>query len=439
MLDPRNFQPGLFILLVLSTAIAGAQEIKLPLTTTAAAPSSIGYDVETDIGLVAGDVTPEVAKANTERLNAALAAQWAGGKFKFKDGTVGPVLKPIHCAAKEFFFAGTIQTSTKIGGALVGFGSRPYAMTEGGYKADQQGGAVTRFTRIDGENGGPVIRLRGAGFLLAGLEVKGHRWSGQATIDAAQKRPDACIEVEGRHAPASGKHTMRDLNLTSANYAIYCAPGYYDEAGKLLPQAEGRGVHADETSVSNVYCSGVDSFFRSDNEQAVGWNFRDIYLLSAGVTQPMVAFDIYRGGKLTADNVMLNLPTVTLLRVHYPSGYTNRFNITNFHWDNFDYLGPQKGQRLTLLDYTYVSPTADWCPLDVRVTGHIANQAANFPARELVRFNPALGTQKPLAGFDRLLFDVTNLPTTDDKEQTFTRQSNWWYPNKEYFAPKMAK
>ncbi len=448
MLNPRNLRPGLLVLLLLSAAVAGAQEIKLP-QMTAAAPSVIGYDAETDIGLVAGDPAPAIAKTNTEKLTAALNAQWAGGKFKFKDGTTGPVLKPIHCAAKEFFFAGTIKTSAKIGGALVGFGSRPYAMTEGGYRADQQGGAATRFTRIDGETGGSVILLRGSGFLLQGMEVKGLRWTGgNETVNTV--KPRACIEVEGRDAPASGKHTLRDLNLASAQYAIYCAPGYYDDPStssgqaKLVPLAEGRGVHADETNVANVYCSNVESFFRCENEQAVGWSFRDIYCLGSGLAYSTTVFDIVRGGKLAADNVMLNLPICTLLRVHYPSWNTNRFSITNFHWDNFDYLGQQKGQRFTMLDYTYGSPTADWCPLDVRITGHIANTPANYPTRDLVRFNPALGTQKALAGFDRLLFDVTNLPTTiqggaDDKQPTFTRLGNWWHPNQEYFAPKMAK
>src|SRR5438045_898487 len=66
------------------------------------------YDAEADIGLVAQ--SQAAAKANAERLSAALEAQWPGGQFKFANGKVGPVLYPIRAAGKEFFFAGTIKS-----------------------------------------------------------------------------------------------------------------------------------------------------------------------------------------------------------------------------------------------------------------------------------------------------------------------------------------
>lgn len=99
-------------------------------------------------------------------------------------------------------------------------------------------------------------------------------------------------------------------------------------------------------------------------------------------------------------------------------------------------------KRLLYLLVTFAclaAPTAHWAALDVRITGHMANTPTNYPLKELVRFNPKLGTETPLAGFDRLLFDVTNLPTTDAAKTLFVRQGTWWYPNKQAFAAGMAK
>src|SRR3954470_24537793 len=94
---------------------------------------SASFDAENNIGLVANNPAPNIASRNTALLNAALDAQWAGGKFKFANGQVGPILYPIQCAAKQFFFAGTIQTSRRIGGVLIGAGGRSYIISEGDY------------------------------------------------------------------------------------------------------------------------------------------------------------------------------------------------------------------------------------------------------------------------------------------------------------------
>ena len=83
-----------------------------------------GYDAESDLGLVPYDPDPEVAEQNAEQLNAALAAQWRGGEFQFRDGTQGPILQPITFSAKTFYFAGEIRTTRRGGHTLIGGGGR---------------------------------------------------------------------------------------------------------------------------------------------------------------------------------------------------------------------------------------------------------------------------------------------------------------------------
>ena len=270
----------------------------------APAATSGAYDAERDIGLVANDPSNAVANANAEKLTDALQAQWEGGEFTFANGTTGPVLKPIVCSAKAFFFrcndGAAIKTSRKMGGALFGFGARSYPFPENGYSDDSQGGAVTRFILTDGDGGEAFIRLRGTGFVLAGIEFHCLRWTGDEEV-VNTVRPNAVIQVEGRDEPSSGKHVISNVSLFSATYGIQAVNGYYEDNGSLNSAAGGgNGVHADECIVSSVYCNHCDSFFRSDNEQAVGWSFRDIYLMSAGVSYPMIAFDMQRGGKIYA-------------------------------------------------------------------------------------------------------------------------------------------
>ena len=103
---------------------------------------AISYDAEADLGLIAENDSPAVAARNTQLLNAALDAQWSGGKFRFTNNTAGPILYPIQASAKEFFFAGTIQTSKRLGGSLTGSGGRSYPITAEHYSRDQ---ATLRF------------------------------------------------------------------------------------------------------------------------------------------------------------------------------------------------------------------------------------------------------------------------------------------------------
>jgi hypothetical protein len=369
------------------------------------------YDAEVDIGLVANNPAPEVAARNTERLSAALNAQWPGGKFKFASGKPGPVLYPIRCAAKEFFFAGTIETSNRVGGCLYGGGGRSYMMMA---NHPTLTGMFTTFTRIGsasgnqapGDKDGPVVRLRGTGFILDGINIMGRPWRGGT--DYTGQKVSACIEVEGRANPATGCHTIRNCVLAEATYGIQALAGHYDEAGQFVADEN----HADQSTVEGVKFSGIGSCFRSENQQALGWSFRDIHVDSAHSGGATCVFDIVRGGNITASNVQLNHHQVTLLRTSDYSHNNQRISIEDVRFDG----GYQKDGFLTLFEYAgKVLPDSDmsWIKWTLRISGHIPGSETQpaYDASKLV----VIPDGKAKVGISRrdLLFDVARMPLTN--------------------------
>jgi hypothetical protein len=371
---------------------------------------SAAFDAEADIGLVANNPAPTIAARNTALLTSALEAQWAGGKFKFVNGQVGPILYPIQCAAKQFFFAGTIQTSQRIGGVLCGAGGRSYIMPEGEYSpAGVTGGSVTRFSRIDGEKGGPILRLRGVGFILDGISLLGRRWPGGKDLAFQGAKAESCIEVEGRAVPASGSHTIRNCLLAQAKYGIRALAGHYDAKGAFIKDEN----HADQVVVESVTFSGVESGFRSENQQAVGWSFRDIHADQDAEQGDIVLFDIVRGGDIDADNLILNHNKVTLFKVHDYSPNNRRLVCQSFRFDGA--YTPEA--YLTLFKYSgpiHRDTDMSWIRWSARIAGTLpgaeaANGKSTFDASKLVVF----ADEGSRVGIDRkdLLFDVAGLPT----------------------------
>lgn len=353
------------------------------------------YDGESDIGLVAD--SPVAAATNTERLTGALNAQWRGGKFKFANGSIGPVLYPIRVAAKEFYFAGTIESSTRIGGALAGFGSRGYPIISGHFNppGGTLGGAVTRFTRVDGDKGGPMLRLRGAGFTMSGIEFRGRPYvkdNGTGMVPAGGTPAGVGIEVEGRTTPSSGKHILRDCVISDCQVGICALGGYYQD-GKFVADEN----HADLGAVENVWFWGCNSCFRSENQQAVPWNFHNI--LVSGIDNTTI-FDIVRGGDIVCEGMYLGHKKATLFKVRDFSPNNNRLVCQNLQWDN----ASGKDYYITLFKYDGpLSPPPKWLRWSVRVTGHFSNQNANFDTSKLI----VAPSKMPV---DDLLFDIALLP-----------------------------
>jgi hypothetical protein len=381
------------------------------------------FDAEDDIGLVAEDASPAVAARNTQLLSAALEAQWSGGQFKFRGGKVGPVLHPITCAGKEFYFAGTIQSAARYGGALQGAGGRVPLLPSGHYHAGGSlGGMVTRFTRIDGEKGGAILRIRGAGFTVSGIEFRGRPFvfdptgdgpEGEKSLPKGTHRTPSGIEIEGRGQPPVGHHAIRDCAIMECGAGVRCLAGYYEAAPSPQPSPGGSGSetfvphenHADHGQLEGVVFTGCDSCFRTESGQATNWSLRNITVNMSGM-RPTVVLDLRKCGGVWADGIGINHPTATLIQVG--EGFTpwaNWIVAANVKWDRIAFA-KDAYYKIFRYDGPADATLADK-PWQIRVTGHLGYD--NQFAEHVPDVSKLIDVPKGLP-LDGILLDVERLP-----------------------------
>jgi hypothetical protein len=373
------------------------------------------YDAEYHIGLIAEDDSPTTATFNTNCLNEALEAQWAGGYFAFANGDRGPVLRPICFAPKRFFFNNTIETSVRIGGGICGAGGLDYPIIESAFdEAGLPGGNLAQLIRIDDDSDAPMLRIRGYGFVVDGLALKGRRW------DESGFAGDRCqtgIEIESRPRPKTGGHVIRNCSLFECTTGIKALAGYYDDGAFTSSENP-----IERCTIETVRVDGCESCFRSENRYATGWSFSDLAFAQNDVDSDGVVFDIVRGGNLAADGVNLNHNKVTLLKVTDYFSDANQLRCDNLRWINYD---PAAANYLTLFKYN--GTTGDDCSLlkwSVRVSGQLAN--SDFV---------------PVYDYSRLIdipMDATSFPTDDIKLDIQHLPSSGFSHDGSYLIPTTA-
>jgi hypothetical protein len=404
------------------------------------------FCAERHIGLVPENPTSNVAAANQAKLNAALAAQWAGGNFRIVGGTSGPILRPISFPAREYYFEGPIKTSKKMGGGM--FGSmrcRGYSLASGASYVDSIGGALTKCTRIDGENGGSILRLRGTGFTVEGIEFKGRRYDydptgggpdGVGSLPAGTTATPSGIEVEARgtiYGPASGRHVIRNCTITDCTYGIRCLCGFYTDLdnGDEPSWREGNiehghpttnpgffenEDHADNGIVENVLFYRVPTIFRCENQQAAIWRLKDLDLNAETIT----LLDIIRGGNVWVDGISGNCVNLTLLQVKDYSQHTSLITMRNVKWDHI----PTPSAYFTLFKYigpdTYNISGLKW---HVRIEGQGNNlEEGSWDPTKLIEVSSSARANNFC--FDDILIDMAGgIP-----ESGFTKMGRWLVP-----------
>jgi hypothetical protein len=339
------------------------------------APVMLAYDLERHIGLVAGNTSPEVAKRNCERLNAALDAAHLGGKFRFADGATGPVLYPIQAAGKTFYFAGQIQTGRKLGGEILGVGGHAQPLGDGEFGPAGQGGAITRFVRIDPDPQGCVLRVRSGGFKLRGIQLYGRPKVGNIRTGEGHKTGTG-IQYEGRDldAQTSGL-VVSEFVIADCDVGIHFLGGYYDDRGAFVEDKS----HGDNATFTSGSISNCRIGIRSDNEQAV-WNVFDQVSIGRATDALECVIEANAGGLWVFRSLGILDWDTTLLRLRDFSPNNSRFDIHFYRDGGMD--GPN---RLTLVEYA--GKGEPWMDFDVRLTGSFANESQAKSARDLFRLN----------------------------------------------------
>lgn len=376
------------------------------------------YDAEYHIGLQADDDNASVAEANTAVLSAALEAQWAGGSFDFDHGQAGPVLRPISFTPKEFFFKGTLTTSARYGGDIRGAGAGTVPLSSAQRsEAGSLGGMTTCFTRIDGEAGGAVLRLRGSNFNISRIEFRGRPYA--TDLDngpsGGTKTPTA-IEVECRADRATGGHVLRDCLLSECTYGVRLLGGYYSDITTFVAgeQFSYNGL------LDNVRFFGVNNCFRSENQLAVGWQLRNIDVGgwdSSGLIAVIVC-DIARGGNIAIDGLNINNRRTTLFQIQDYSASTRRLICDNLRANGMNVAGDD---YLTLFKYNGSETAASALRWIARISGQIVGDdvSPSYDVTKLIQVSTSA------VGFplDDIRIDVDNLPSNG-----FQREGRWFVP-----------
>jgi hypothetical protein len=307
-------------------------------------------DESSSLGIKPND--PAAARENTRRVEATRTS--------------------IHFSASKFFFEIPVHYHPN-GGKLLGEGGTGLRTAEAAWANDDNPHYTvgTRFVPTNPAADRDFLVLSGTGQKVSDIQIYGRRQL-VANMLPTGPRARACIAIEARDQPPTGRHSISDCLLADADVAI---------ATLATPKEN----HADLLYAANVYSSNCRAFFQSNNLQSVSHTFLHCFMENDG---PMVGFELLRGGKIGVFSFYQNGPRATLVSVRDDCApNANHVEIYDYQWDHVD------------------SPSAYFCPLDSdksSLTGSIVGHANN----------PQLKFENRRAGLllnPRLKFDVANL------------------------------
>jgi hypothetical protein len=407
-----------------------------------------GYDAELDLGVIAGTFAEAATYAapistnNRSYITDALNAQHLAGSFAFKRSASGPVLLPVRFSGKEFFTSGgSIRTSERWGGNMYGVGSISWLFSS----LDPYVGSMTKITRVDGalQTGGntSILRVRGNSQRIEGIAFSGKPWAYAVTPGEGPNSPTAQppgtatpigLEFEGQNfstfdqtGPPSGLHQIRNCGIFSCDTAIFQRNGVYDNSG--VYHDAGSGANGDNVTVENLVVVDVDTVFKSDNVQALLWDFDRLYVIFWGGSgfRPITVFDAIKCSNITCRVLSMNHPAVVLHQV--TDNFAQRLICEHMRWD----VGGA-AQYMTLFKYADAAPVlSDMSPFqfNVRVSGELPNHTNYpYPLKRLIevpQVNNEFGGRFPTRD---LLFDLNNLP----KDGFINVGGGWWKPGPNY-------
>lgn len=374
------------------------------------------YDLETDIGIVAE--SPFAAKQNTQKLTAALQAQWTGGEFKLVGNRkLGPLMGDIVAGPREFFFVPGAEGMHRAGGKLRGTFGRLWPLPSGQYEmpnpqqpASTQGGLGTRFTVLVDEPTRELSFLR----LYAPFQTSGIEWRARYFyFDPTGEGPDgphSLPSVPGIRCKAAIEF-IGGLPGPAASFLSVSDSTFCDFRSAILATGSS---NADNITVDRTTFFSCDSDFRSENLQTCCVSLRDIavgYWGGAGL-KPVCVADVVRGGDVWIDGLSLNHPLATIFRSQEFNTNAPNFSCSKLRWDHVPMNRPG---YLTIFEYAGRTddPHSGWMKYRVRASGSMTQGELpeTFDQSRFVRISKAAGhAQFPL---DDILIDIAQMPKGD--------------------------
>lgn len=259
--------------------------------------------------------------------------------------------RPVKIPVGTLYVNGTATTKPVVGcGRLESEGS-------GGYSMDPHPTLSGFQSRIVQLGKGPILRLSGVGFIAT------------EPIEFVGDGESAAIEIEGRAAPATGRHRFRNLIFRDWACAFKCLAGYYKD-DKFI----GNESHADNSVVEGCETFNVGTLFRSENQQSLNWVFRDCAVNGVGVSQGCVVADVVRGGCLTLERLVVEESKVTIFKVTDYSPNNSRLVCRDLFYDQM----LDKDQTLCLFEYAGPAAAASYARWSIFMDGFVSPQKFPF-------------------------------------------------------------
>lgn len=196
-----------------------------------------------------------------------------------------------------------------------------------------------------------MFRVRGDGFYAENpLEIVGNGGAG--------------FEIEGHVNPPTGRHRFANICFSPCSFAFDALGGYYDDSNIFHSDQN----HADNTQVRRCETFCCQGLFRSDNEQAVNWVFRDCMVNGEGPGTPFTVCYLKRGGCVHLDRLVIEESQCTLFEVEQFSPNNCRLVCNDFFYDRM--ISPDA--YLKVFKYSGQPTPASWSKWYLKANGFMA-------------------------------------------------------------------